>query len=377
MLSFDQTLFSRQEDVPGGAPNELYVALTRASHELYLWHTNQPINPKTKVPPVMLPYMTPTDVAELCDVTHRQPSTPGALKRIRRSIPSRVTDIVRHIPEFYSEWMLSLVQMETLRKSSDRIQIPPVVIQRGKYYEEVSDITGTASVAYYEQKTTGKCSIREGISMPQKDLPALPKTPKDILRCANLYNAEVSKLKFKVAQITDYNWASQEQFDAMSERLSSVVPGENEFERPLVMPGFDQQYRYTCIPRNARVPDDFATLTTGLADVVSNGDQLFEIKTVHELSSEHYLQLLMYYYGMRCEGLVVQPYLYNVLTDHLVSVTVSDTNLLTIMRTLNHVKNHSDDPLSDQEFVARVRFDKTPADLIAECAKCRNAFTLL
>lgn len=399
VLSFDQSYFGMKSTVPDEFPNELYVAITRAQEELYLWHNTVPIThrnvidwPRGIVPKTSraLPYIARGRLSQLCDLPVLTPHSDADYVRCKKTIGVSVTTMTRHIPELYSEYAMSLVNLVTVRKRSTKINVPVVTAQNGKYYEEVSEITGTASVAYYQSDTSenhdnevrkylqilsadGDKRIREKI--PKK----LPLTVPQLLRCSTLYNAIRSDLMFKTVQITDYNWVTQEQFAKMSLRLQAVTPGKNSFEVAITLSGFDQSYQYIMCPKNQKPNPIWGTNrpVTGYMDIIRENEDLFEIKTVHSLNSEHYLQLAMYLYGRRCQKIDRPAYMYNVLTDELVRMDVTDENLLKIMRVINHVKRHSDEKETDAEFLARSQSEKMAAEIIAACPKCADTFNAL
>lgn len=402
VLSYDTTLFSAAHNVPESLPNVMYVALTRASRELYLWHCTK--FRRVPQPPAVLPYIAAEDLARYYTVTHKAPQFGAKWQRYSKQLPNHVTNIVRHIPEVYSSWMLKLIEKEVLRGESKRITVPPVVLQPSGKYEEVADITGTASTAYHEIKTTGQCTIAAELVKSSAQSRAMqPKTaeeravaaaviatadtaatravtPQNILMCANGYNSYVSKLRFKIAQITNYTWATQEHFDKMSERIMDVAPVVDTYEKGVNLPGFDHTLQYFCSDKPPK--NEGTGGLRGQIDMVvhdENGlyETIYEVKTVHSLTDEHYLQLLLYYYAVRCTASTPQMLLYNVLTDNLIRITVTDENLLTIMRAINHVKNHCDSSMSDAEFVSREKADKTPADWLSECERCHDKFQTL
>ncbi len=330
-------------------PNEIYVAITRAAEQLTLVHSA-----RSDYLPFLLSDILPT----YCDIIG-DPDIPDA---VNNKIPDiRVTDLIRHISPQVMLALMKYIQVDILQAASERINIPCKSAQLNPLgdvlFEEVSDITGTAIPAYYQYLTSNRrmdihAQLPQHVRKPIK-LPI--RNPGHLLEIANRYNGMRSNLVFKVNQINDYNWLTQENLDRCIARMNLRIPKNSAAE---------VGYKMTISGRTV----------CGYIDIISN-NIVWEIKCTSELTSEHVLQLAIYslMYGL-CSNHEALYYLYNVASDELWQITADVQDLIKIVKALIHFKYHGASSINDAEFLAKCggEADDIQPAVCAECLKWRG-----
>lgn len=326
-------------------PNELYVAMTRASRLLVLAHWAEHDH---------VPFIDARIIADTCDVVGE--SGEISTKEIStRTV--RVTDLTRHISPVLIETALALVKIEILTPAGVSLGVPGKVSQVDGFgdatYEDVSDINGTALPAHYQLKLTGRADIYSEIPVKKRTgLVYPPRTPAHLLEISARYLAARSKLIFKINQIGDYGWLEAAALDASVARLQSVVPADAQFEIGYTMKIVGRQI-------------------SGQLDAMTDS-QLFELKCVSTLSGEHVLQTCLYALmtGSCPDAQPRELILYNILTGEKWQICASADSLAQIARMLIHAKFHVAAGMTDMEFLHRVG----RADAVAlPCAECAAA----
>jgi len=112
----------------------------------------------------------------------------------------------------------------------------------------------------------------------------------------------------------------------------------------------------------------------GAIDIVA-GDRLYEVKTVHEVSTEHFLQLAVYAFMMKLSGeeatLGIKHYLlYNVRNDELYELTMSIDELEQVVRLLICNKEHPKPCVDDDTFLHSLGV--SGINIAHSCARCRE-----
>lgn len=375
VMGFDATHVGG--DIPvDRCSNMMYVAVTRAKETLTIWH-------RAGTDP--LPYIPKTLLADTCDYS----PAPRSEWRIRWKetkvydwhIYDCVTDMLRHLPDKYVKEMLAGVSRTEVGKRGTSIEIPTVVKQmysfqerKTKFYEEVSNVTGTAIASSHEIAFQQTCTIRDRVmheyghgdstegGIDPYDAPRL-------LSLANRYIAMTTRLVHQSRQVKQFNWVRDDQMRTAVERIKAAIPhGDAMYEVRVQIPGFDPKVvqRLTSQPAAMRAANK---CVYGAIDILTRDGCIYEIKAVTELTDIHFLQLLMYQYGMLCAGRRCTAYIYNVITDQMIKVETSDADLKGIMRAINHLKNHQDDSVSDDVFLAR-NTNRRLAEIINACPKC-------
>lgn len=290
----------KKDSNPKICPNEIYVALTRASERLTIIHHYQND---------YFPFMDKSKLEEYCEVEKSRIHKSQTRKKM--NIKTNVTDLIKHLPiEVVHHAMGYFDQME-IQDIEKKIDIPLKTKQKN-LYEGVSEITGIAIPTFYELKKTGKMTIFdrcrsvmqdvEDTSQSRKSLFDEPVTPmadaesenvvelkrvdiknlksSELLYIANLWNSSKTGFIYKVNQIQKYDWLSEENLMMCMERL----------DQQLKMP-FSTEVEYML--------EDVEELRNrkliGHIDLIDS-EGIWELKCVSQLEDEHKLQLACYMY---------------------------------------------------------------------------------
>ena len=293
--------------------NELYVAMTRAKERLIIFQMNNK-EPFMWLNKELLPVFADVK-GDMRNIVEEK----------SRSVRVGVTDLLRHQTSIVINKCMALVEYEQIAAPGDIIDIPCTVDQYNSVgdllVEEISDVNGSALPAAFEYMTTGNMTIANELKIKINEL-----TPELLLEIANKYNASVSGFKFKVNQISDYNWLEQEMIDLAVERLSTIIHGVTNYEV-----GVGDYYL------NKEI--------TGRIDAVSD-DVVYEFKATKELTPEHILQLAVY---AQLYGKGKKYILFNILTGEMIEVKYNE-RFSEIIKMLVCGKYHNRDKLSDEQF---------------------------
>ncbi len=309
VYGFDDSYFKffKKDKDPKVCPNELYVATTRALEHLVLIHgiTNG-----------YLPFLNKIALDKYATVIKD-----GELQlqkyQVTKTFEVSVTDLIKHLPVDVLNNCMDYLTISKVRAKSDKINIP-FKSEQTHGYESLGEITGTAIPSYLQYKTSGTMSIytaslqysRENdiangveadspdfidsddnsdekeikFSSPKYDLEKfnLAKLkPDELLYIANYYCAKKSGFLYKIYQITNYNWLSQENLNLAYERLLEL--------------GIGKKAKYEQYFEVVKHPELLDKRLVGYIDCV-DGSNIYEFKCVNKLENEHYLQLAVYMY---------------------------------------------------------------------------------
>lgn len=291
VFNFDNSYFKyyKRDHDPHVCANELYVAVTRASERLTVFHHYQND---------FLYFLNRAKLSDLCQVITDIPVEVSGGRGEDAAFPVSVTDLVRHVPETVIQQCLSHLQITNRRPAGSKIDIP--VKSRQKYgCEMVCDITGTAIPAHLEYKITGRMSIykpnlinrhfrskeclldRNKTNRLCENLSLANLGTDKLLEIANCWNAYTSGYNFKLNQIDRFDWLSMDNLVKCIGRLETLgISGDCKFERKVEASDHPEL-------QNRKV--------TGFIDLQTGG-RVYEFKCVDMLCNEHYLQLAIYMY---------------------------------------------------------------------------------
>lgn len=371
--------------------NEMYVACTRASETLTVWHNvgNKFGRQVTMRGP--LPFLPGSLLDGVCEYWPTRPNiarmrAAAEIKLHRHLHFDGVTDMLRHLQDVYVKLAVSRARITEVEHDSDGlfITIPSIVRQtidiageRKTIYEEVSGITGTAVAAAHELAQRGDCTIYRAIVHDGSEIPSSLRADvaEPLLRVAYEYTVQKAHMSHLRRQITELNWVRDDQMKRCTDRMIAVIPCRQAVYEDMVQcPGFDPRVVWST--NASRKGEARADCVIGQTDILTADGKLFEIKTVSEILDEHIVQLLMYGYAYLCRGKAYEMYLFNVLDDTLLRVEISVDDLLYAMRAINHAKNHTSDAVDDAAFVARSGY-MSPEVAIATCPQCVGKFAAL
>jgi len=307
VFSFDEswyTYYGKGKDTHV-CPNELYVAATRASHELIIVHhyTNNllPFLHSNMYEIKNKPYIMCTGNMIYEDKKNNENNN----KEVKS--PCSVTDLTAFIKEDALQALQKIVDIifKPFSKKSIKIEIPSFINTEYGLIEQIADLNGIAIPSMWQTKHQFTNDIKKRIlsEMPhpiiEKELSLLPDdihTPSEYLRLANIFQAHDTKYIFKIAQIKDYIWLEQDMIDKCHTILDHhLVNGPYEFEYSLDFKTEEKinekNNKYSEFPYYKT--DQYHIPITGRIDAL-NTNEIWELKCVDTFTIEHFLQIIIY-----------------------------------------------------------------------------------
>ena len=310
VYNFDDSYFKfyKKDKDTKVCPNELYVAVTRALEHLVLIHDNKND---------YLPFINKTNLYKYTDFIKD-----GELQLLPTKKPKTfevsVTDLIKHVPV---DVLNNCMEFLTITKINDKAEIIniPFKTEQSAGFESLGKITGTAIPSYLQLKTSGRMSIYEEsllysrendiddnyINSPDfvdsdsnsedpetsknnklsnydlEKINILSVKPDELLYIANYYCAKKSGFLYKIYQVDNYNWLSQDNLDNAYDRLIKL--------------GISKKAKYEQYFELSKLPELLDRRLIGYVDCIDQNN-IYEFKCVNKLENEHYLQLAIYMY---------------------------------------------------------------------------------
>lgn len=254
LLGFDA--FTSSFNTPQ-CPNTVYVALTRASEQISIIHN---------VKESYLPFLQVDKFSEICYSPFQL--TPWKTKQKKSKIHNMsVTDCCKHLPPTLVHKCMELLEIE---------QSPPLnniglksITNQKHGLEEIADLNGIAIQMYCEWRLCGYSTVCKKLS-EFYDSVNFSEDPKELLRIANIWHSHINKTTYRVNQITNYDWLSENHLEAAYKNFSLLKLDEVNVE-------VEMKTKYL----------------SGSADMVC-GNEVYEIKCVSSIREEHIIQLALY-----------------------------------------------------------------------------------
>jgi hypothetical protein len=302
VFGFDSSYFKlfKKDKNPNVCPNEIYVACTRSIDCLSVLHHYD--NDYFK-------FLQQDKLKDYCYFEENVKVAPKGYDRTQ--FETSVTDLLRHLSSEVIDKALSYLEYTIVKPKTEHINID-IKRQQEDLWENVSEITGVAIPSYFELKNTGSMTIwtkitgksttndanidsymfindtepeitpkeidKEEWSLQKINLSTL--TAPELLYIANEYCALRSGYIYKLKQIKEYTWLSQQDLDTCCQRLNNLISKDSTFEKELELQ--DQN-------------ELFNRKLKGVIDCIDN-DKIYEFKCVKEIQPEHILQLAIYAY---------------------------------------------------------------------------------
>lgn len=305
IFNFDGSYFKfyNKNANPNVCPNELYVALTRAIDRITVLHHYSDN---------YLEFLDVPKIKKFCyfEESIRLKQNKNIINKNKQDIS--VTNLIKHLSHTKLETALKFISVDKVKEAIDIIKIN-IKTQQDDLWENVSEITGTAIPSYYELKTRGEMTIYNTLikgvglnniedyknnfgymfiddSNPKPNISEIELevdsidinnlTIKELLYLSNRYCAFTSGYNYKLSQIKNYDWLSQENLLKCCDRLGKIVSNSATFEKKEAIEGPKELL-------NKKL--------TGFLDCI-DGNRVYEFKCVTEVKDEHFLQLALYAY---------------------------------------------------------------------------------
>lgn len=327
VFGFDNSYFEffKKDSNPKICPNEIYVAITRASEHLSLIHHYEN---------EYLPFLKANQLPQYVEYV----SNLGVNSRSKSEKISEVsvTDLVKHLPQDVISECLKWIVRKQIRKRKPLIKIDSKTEQ--KYgFENVGEITGTAIPSYYEfikknkmiifdsllelncmnnknqlkdnksdddpfldniSNTNTNTNITKQTQLKQLSLENIELSkikPNELLYISNLWTAYKSGYIFKLDQITNYDWLSESNLMACINRLENLNISSNaDFEKRYSAANQEELSNrkingyFDCV--------DKVILSQSGQHIQQIQTNIYEFKCTSELTDDHFLQLAVYMY---------------------------------------------------------------------------------
>lgn len=292
-IGFDHTYFKYySQDYKGSPanysdgrlimPNELYVALTRSSHELWLIAQSE----------VDSKYIEPIEFIDRSIIQSyancRHPDTKHYFQSsklwVKIDDPKKrsmqgITDLIRSLPAMIKNQLKDTLRITVLREPGTTIKMTSLVKERdpkyGIYHEDVSDINGIASVL---------CALRDDLTikelfdycLAEYDRVLHLHDPEAILTESKKIQSEYIGHNARTRQLVSNSWLSERTLQRLSARIRGTMPiGIVEKD----------------IAHDFGIDDKF--IVAGRIDNIY-GNSLYEIKTKSGVSIDDHIQLALY-----------------------------------------------------------------------------------
>ena len=293
-------------------PPPMYVAATRATHNLIVVETSDPI-PFLKYSHVEIKNSSFVNFPAI-PLGVMNPPVKELVREYENTTP---TDIIRFLP---NDLVIELEDMMDPCFLTDEVSLPlnPVKIASyvtSRYHgvelcEEVSEINGLSIPAMYEETYRETNTIKEFVHTHWKQhaykfkIKHVDYSDKSIgnqLLITNIYNAIKDGLVFKVAQINKdkYDWITPENIRDIHENMKKHIhtPEQLTYEEAISSDIHFKQDIYVemdeFIQRKCTNIRPVKLRFTGIVDAIDDAT-IWEFKCVEHLTTEHRLQLVIY-----------------------------------------------------------------------------------
>jgi hypothetical protein len=378
IFSFDKSYFNyycRDEINTFYCPNTIYVAITRAKEQLtVIHHTGNEY----------FDFINTNSLLDTCNfidhtVKNKKRETPAEMQRKLKAFEDKprifsVTELISFLTyDVIESCMCNIIKTEIQAKSqkidiNNKIQ---TTINSQVLYENVSDITGTSMTILFDSIHDKYSSIMLELCKKNFEESVFNKqqrnqkyyisnfisqdilTIDEILYVANCWNSYKNKYFFKLLQINDYNWITEEILENLVYRFKKLGISSN----------FKSEVFASKLFKNK-------ITINGYADCIDyDNKNFYEFKCVKELKNEHFIQVIIYMYLFETNAsnetnetsetsetneLEYNYYIFNILTDELIQIICSYENICKIIEILINNKSKTYVKECDEVFYRKI-----------------------
>lgn len=317
ILGFDNNYFTQfARNFPKDCcPNPLYVGTTRAQSKLFVVESDQFAGDRQ---------------LEFMKMNHKQMKDSNfiSFKGMQRNFDDYVdsydikamidkrfetpSKMVQFIPDTVLNTINPIINKvyESCSQIIHEIDIPNIV-QTKNGFEDVSELNGIAIPLFFYERKSDKPIIKEMVLQAIKELkpneqmflksfvtqlPEEYSNISDYLFMANIYNSIQERLHFKLKQIQNYNWLSNEILEKCMFRLENLMGSTKtpEFEDTFIHNSMEEIHVQKIDPiLHEHFPPTVFFRFTAIVDLITD-DSVWELKCTNSISIEHKLQLIIY-----------------------------------------------------------------------------------
>ena len=371
VFSFNQSYFhmynkSADYSQQRTCPNELYVALTRATRTLYLVGEEREGG--------ALPFLS-----RLEQKPYVQVQTIGRLQKAMAETPqgwsvASVTRLTRFLTDAAITEAMRFVRTKVVEEPLHDIPVPLRVeapTEDTVLMEDVAELNGLAIPAFYENKTTGKCSMQthslNELAIGDTYHAVAKRKPvkmSDYLHLAAVYGYVTGGFQAKPAQIKDFDWLTPDLAQPMLDIVAKHLGGEKVAYEVSVLLSAEKLGSRKAV--SAVSPME----VTGRIDAITS-DFIYEMKCTSGIEAVHLLQLALYGWlwntlpagtGQACAAThgPRRLRLLNFRTGELRELASSPAELAQAARVLIEEYLRSNSNISDEAFLRGCTKDRAP-----------------
>jgi hypothetical protein len=299
LFNFDSSYFKYFDKVsnPNVCPSALYVAATRATHQLIVLHgNNNAVLPFFKKTLAELKTVTYVHFIDLDDGYKNKDSSTELIKECHVTSP---TELVSFIKDVYVNDLSTIVEhlFISLQAPYYCTNIPSKVLFENGLTEDVSDINGLVIPALYEKQHVGESTIQKRstqiyTSMCETKKHSFLKNSYSHLKTIEnellyytylgiLYISLNEELYHKIYQMPTYSWLSTTNVSTCFQSLKQNLNCKDTT--------YEVQVSYTC----SDYPSYGPIQVCGRIDALDK-TSAYELKCVESLTLEHFLQVVIY-----------------------------------------------------------------------------------
>jgi hypothetical protein len=301
-------------------PNELYVAITRASEQLVLIQSSGE------------PFKFLPDINLLCDCRFLNHDIKDRVKLDTQIF--EVLDLVRFVRNDIIDLCMSKLCFMEITPPIDTViteSLKKYSFEDVEIYENISDILGiavpiyidalrngdvTKDIQYFKKTKDGLIISKETleikhdlvISIQDGDQDALIKL---FMKCLEV-SVSISGRTFRLNQIGNTDWLDVQTFLALTNNLESQIFGEIKMEQSL------------------KAQIDSNTIVVGRVDLIIEDKVLYELKCTDSLTTEHFLQLACYAFMSDYD----EYKLFNIKTKQLWCLNKAESDIVSVINLL-------------------------------------------
>lgn len=274
--------------------NELYVAVTRASEQLTLFH-----HYKNE-------YFLFIDRNELSKYAYLENDVKYLPENVinYKNVSTSVTDICKFLSHTIIDTCYNYLQITKEESFSKEVLtiLSKITNNMTNTSEFVHEITGIAIPSFFQLKKTGKISILDELSKSNCEIHLSKKQRgeideiqylrnidinsiniKELLYLSNCWNTLKHGYLFKLYQISNYSWLTEDQLNICVNRLNRLnISESSHFEVNVVI---------------ENEPELLNRKLIGYIDCYDYEKNIvYEFKCVQKLEKEHFIQLAIYMY---------------------------------------------------------------------------------
>ena len=362
IFNFDEsyTKFYNQSCDSNKCPNEIYVAVTRASECLTVFHD---------IHQNYFKFLNVDELDEYCNVIE---DGDLKIKSYKNKSKLKVSDIslTNHLPIDVVTKSLEYFVSVVAKKKEDQIKLRSKISNgQDKSFESVSDITSIAIPSYYEYIRTNRITKfeREGLKIndveeiesenddnygfdsdseddekkEEKDKNTELTIPK-LLYLSNLWLCRKTGYKFKLKQIDSYNWLRRDQLEKCIKRMHKYIGKQCKFNLEYELEDYSEI--------------DGKKLY-GIFDIIDQ-KRCWMIKCLDKIENTHLIQLAIkaYAYSKLFDDFEDKEFvIMNILSGEIIRLSFDHDDLSEMVEYLFIQKYNTEQSMSDNKFLSDMK----------------------